>query len=216
MNVQTAAKRRRWRYVAGLLALVVLLVVGARLAWTWLNPFDERVVDRSQPVLLESIHDLARFEAATGAFQVVVDLEKDAPFLPDAVKGTRTLFVGAGTVDAYVDFGSLAKDAVTVNADRTAVTVRLPAAQLEKANLDNKRSYVFAQQRGLIDRVQGFLSSSPQDQQELYVLAEKKITEAAVSSDLRARADTNTKAMLEGLLKSLGFTKVTIVATPAS
>ncbi|MEU7894682.1 DUF4230 domain-containing protein [Nonomuraea sp. NPDC049152] len=216
MTVQTAAKRRRWRYVAGLLVLAVLLIVGARLAWTWLNPFDERTVDRSQPVLLQSIHDLSRFEAATGSFQVVVDLEKDAPFLPDAVKGSRTLFVGAGNVDAYVDFGSLGKDAVTVNADRTEVTVRLPAAQLEKANLDNKRSYVFAQQRGLLDRVQGFLSSSPENQQELYVLAEKKISEAAVSSDLRARADANTKAMLEGLLKSLGFTKVTISAASAS
>ncbi|MGV9307769.1 DUF4230 domain-containing protein [Nonomuraea sp. NPDC003727] len=216
MNVQTAATRRRWRYVAGLLVLAVLVVVGARLAWTWLNPFDERTVDRSQPVLLQSIHDLSRFEAATGSFQVVVDLEKDAPFLPDAVKGSRTLFVGAGNVDAYVDFGSLAKDAVTVNADRTEVTVRLPAAQLEKPNLDNRRSYVFAHQRGLIDRVQGFLSSSPDNQQELYVLAEKKISEAAVASDLRTRADANTKAMLEGLLKSLGFSKVTVTSTAAS
>jgi hypothetical protein len=212
MTVQTAARRRRWRYVATALVLAVLAVVGGRLAWSWLNPFEERSVDRSQPVLLRSIHDLARFEAATGSFQVVVDLEKDAPFLPDGIKGTRTLFVGAGNVDAYVDFGALAKDAITVSADRTQVTVRLPAAQLEKPNLDNKRSYVFAQQRGLFDRVTDFLSSSPQNQQELYVLAEKKIAEAAVASDLRARADANTKAMLEGLMKSLGFTKVTIVA----
>ncbi|GAA2385396.1 DUF4230 domain-containing protein [Nonomuraea africana] len=212
MTVQTAARRRRWRYVAAALVLAVLAVVGGRLAWSWLNPFEERDVDRSQPVLLQSIHDLARFEAATGSFQVVVDLEKDAPFLPDGIKGTRTLFVGAGNVDAYVDFGALAKDAITVSADRTQVTVRLPAAQLEKPNLDNKRSYVFAQQRGLFDRVTDFLSSSPQNQQELYVLAEKKIAEAAVASDLRARADANTKAMLEGLMKSLGFTKVTIVA----
>ncbi|MFI6319875.1 DUF4230 domain-containing protein [Nonomuraea sp. NPDC050556] len=203
-------RRRRWRYVAGLLVLAVLLVVGGRLAWSWVNPFGEQTVDRSQPVLLESIHNLSRFEAATGNFQVVVDLEKDANFLPDAIKGTRTLFVGAGNVDAYVDFSGLAKDALTVSKDRTQVTLRIPRAQLEKPNLDNSRSYVFAQQRGLLDRVQDFLSSSPGDQRELYVLAEKKISEAAVSSDLRARADTNTKAMLEGLLRSLGFTKVSV------
>jgi hypothetical protein len=196
--------------VAGLLVLVVLLVVGGRLAWSWLNPLGERTVDRSQPVLLQSIKDLSRFEAATGEFQVVVDLEKDATFLPDAVKGTRTLFVGAGSVDAYVDFSTLASGAVTVNEDRTQATIRLPRAQLEKPNLDNRRSYVFAQQRGLFDRVSEFLSSSPGDQRELYVLAEKKIAEAATASDLRARADSNTKAMLEGLLKSLGFTKVTV------
>ncbi|MEQ4718715.1 DUF4230 domain-containing protein [Nonomuraea sp. B19D2] len=209
----TPERRRRWRYVTGLLVLAVLLVVGGRLAWTWLNPLGERSIDRSQPVLLESIKDLSRFEAATGNFQVVVDLEKDANFLPDAIKGTRTLFVGAGGVDAYVDFSGLATNAVTVSEDRTQATVRLPRAQLEKPNLDNSRSYVFAQQRGLFDRVQDFLSGSPGDQRELYLLAEKKITEAAVASDLRARADANTKAMMSGLLKSLGFTKVTVKFT---
>ncbi|MEV5894560.1 DUF4230 domain-containing protein [Nonomuraea fuscirosea] len=206
-------RRRRWRYVAGLLVLAVLLVVGGRLAWSWLNPLGERSIDRSQPVLLQSIKDMSRFEAATGTFQVVVDLEKDANFLPDAVKGTRTLFVGAGGVDAYVDFSAIAADGVTVSQDRTEATIRLPRAQLEKPNLDNSRSYVFAQQRGLFDRVQDFLSGSPGDQRELYLLAEKKITEAAVASDLRARADTNTKAMLTGMLKSLGFSKVTVKFT---
>lgn len=209
----TSARRRWWRYAAGFLVLAVLLVVGGRLAWTWLNPLGEQVIDRSQPVLLQSIKDMSRFEAATGNFQVVVDLEKDANFLPDAIKGTRTLFVGAGGVDAYVDFSALAGDAVTVSQDRTQATVRLPRAQLEKPNLDNSRSYVFAQQRGLFDRVQDFLSGSPGDQRELYLLAEKKITEAAVASDLRARADANTKAMMTGLLKSLGFTKVTVKFT---
>ncbi|MGV9380810.1 DUF4230 domain-containing protein [Nonomuraea sp. NPDC003707] len=209
----TTARRRRWRYVAGFLVLAVLLVVGGRLAWTWLNPLGEQVIDRSQPVLLQSIKDLSRFEAATGNFQVVVDLEKDANFLPDAIKGTRTLFVGAGGVDAYVDFSGLAGNAVTVSEDRTQATVLLPRSQLEKPNLDNSRSYVYAQQRGLFDRVQDFLSGSPGDQRELYLLAEKKITEAAVASDLRARADANTKAMMTGLLKSLGFTKVTVKFT---
>ncbi|HEX4817188.1 MAG TPA: DUF4230 domain-containing protein [Nonomuraea sp.] len=199
--------------MAGLLVLAVLLVVGGRLAWAWLNPAGEQVIDRSQPVLLQSIKDLSRFEAATGTFQVVVDLEKDANFLPDAIKGTRTLFVGAGGVDAYVDFSGMAANAVTVSPDRTEATVRLPHAQLEKPNLDNRRSYVFAQQRGLFDRVQDFLSGSPGDQRELYLLAEQKINEAAVASDLRARADANTKAMLSGMLKSLGFTKVTVKFT---
>lgn len=202
--------RRTWRYLAGLLVVVVLALVAGRLAWTWLNPLGEQTIDRSQPALLQSIKDLSRFEAATGSFQVVVDLEKDARFLPDAVKGTRTLFVGAGGVDAYVDLSGLTGDAVTVSEDRTAATIVLPRAQLDKPNLDNRRSYVFAQQRGLLDRVQDFLSGSPADQREVYLLAERKIAEAAAESDLRARADTNTRRMLEGMLKSLGFTEVTV------
>jgi hypothetical protein len=202
--------RQRWRWLAAFLLTVLVLVVGARLTWSWLNPLGERTVDRSGPALLQSIHDLSRFEAATGNFQVIVDLEKDASFLPDAVKGTRTLFVGMGSVDAYVDFSTLSKNAITVSPDRTTVTVRLPHAQLEKPNLDNKRSYVFAHERGLFDRVSDFFSSSPQNQQELYTLSEKKIAEAAATSDLRTRADQNTRTMLEGLLRSLGFTTVII------
>jgi hypothetical protein len=190
--------------------VVVLLVVGARLTWSWLNPFGETTIDRSQPVLLQSIHDLSRFEAATGNFQVIVDLQKDASFLPDAIKGSRTLFVGAGSVDAYVDFSSISSGALTVSKDRGTVTVRLPHAQLEKTNLDNKRSYVYAKERGLLDRIQGALSASPQNQQELYVLAERKITEAAQTSDLRNRADQNTRTMLTGMLKSLGFKTVIV------
>ncbi|GII82989.1 hypothetical protein Ssi03_09790 [Sphaerisporangium siamense] len=203
-------RRRGWRLLAGVLTVLVLLVVAARLTWSYLDPFGETTVDRSQPVLLQSIQNMSRFEAASGNFQVIVDLEKDAAFLPDAIKGSRTLFVGAGSVDAYVDFSGLPRDAITVSADRTEVSVRLPRAQLEKTNLDNKKSYVYAQQRGILDRVQEMLSSSPRNQQELYVLAEKKIAEAALASDLRARADQNTKLMLEGMLKSLGFTKVTV------
>jgi hypothetical protein len=203
-------RRRPWRFLAGLLVVVIILAVGARLTWSWLNPFGETSIDRSQPVLLQSIHNLSRFEAATGNFQVVVDLEKDASFLPDAVKGSRTLFVGAGGVDAYVDFGGLPNGALTMSPDRKEVTIKLPRAQLEKPNLDNKRSYVYAQQRGLFDRVEDFLSSSPADQQELYVLAEKKIAEAAQASDLRNRADQNTKATLQGMLGTLGFDKVTV------
>ncbi|ETK33836.1 DUF4230 domain-containing protein [Microbispora sp. ATCC PTA-5024] len=202
--------RRAWRWLAGLLLVALLLLVGARLTLSWLNPLGEQTIDRSGPVLLQSMQNLSRFEAATGNFQVVVDLEKDAKFLPDAIKGSRTLFVGAGNVDAYVDFSSLPKDAITVSADRKTVTVRIPHAQLEKPNLDNKRSYVFAQQRGIFDRISDLLSSSPQNQQELYLLAERKIGEAAAASDLRNRADQNTKTMLEGMLKALGFTTVIV------
>ncbi|SDG54854.1 Protein of unknown function [Sinosporangium album] len=199
-----------WRLLVGGIAFIALLAGGVWLAWTWLDPFGDKVTERGGPALLQSIHDLSRFEAASGDFQVVVDLERDAAFLPDAIKGERTLFVAAGGVDAYVDFAALSGDALTVSDDRTAVAVRLPRARLEKPNLDNDRSYVFAHQRGLFDRLGDFMSGSPDDQRELYTLAEKKIAEAATAGDLRARAEQNTKAMLQGLFKSLGFTKVTV------
>jgi hypothetical protein len=176
----------------------------------WQSPFGSRDVDRSQPVLLQSIQDLSRYEAASGNFQVVVDLESDAKFLPDAIRGQRTLFVGAGSVDAYVDFSRIGKDGLIVSGDRTTVQVKLPRAQLEAAALDTKRSYVVAQQRGLLDRFGSFFSSNPDSQQRVYQLAQDKITRAAGESGLTARAERNTRAMLEGMLRSLGFRQVTV------
>ncbi|GLZ04814.1 hypothetical protein Acsp03_22800 [Actinomadura sp. NBRC 104412] len=206
--------RRGWGVLAAVVVLTAAVVLAGQQAMRmlpdWINPFEEETRDRSGPVVLQSIRDLARFEAASGNFQVVVDLEKDAKFLPDAIRGSRTLFVGHGSVDAYVDFAKLGSGAVTVNEDRTAATVRLPRAQLEPTNLDPKRSYVFATERGLINRAGDFFSGNPADQQQLYVLAAQKIQAAAAQSGLRERADQNTRLMLQNMLKALGFTTVTV------
>ena len=61
---------------------------------------------RSGPVLLKSITALSRFEAASGSFQVVVNLTQKANLLPAFLEGSQTLFVGAGSEIAYVDFSS--------------------------------------------------------------------------------------------------------------
>ncbi|GAA2422543.1 DUF4230 domain-containing protein [Actinomadura vinacea] len=208
---------RGLRTSAVLIVLTVAVVLAAQQAMRmlpdWINPFEEETKDRSGPVVLQSIRDLARFESASGNFQVIVDLEKDARFLPGAVRGSRTLFVGHGSVDAYVDFAKLGSGAVTVNADRTAATVRLPRAQLEATNLDTKRSYVFEQQRGLVNRMGDFFSGNPNNQQQLYVLASQKIQSAATESGLRERADQNAKLMLQNMLKALGFKTVTVQST---
>ncbi|GAA4131767.1 DUF4230 domain-containing protein [Actinomadura keratinilytica] len=196
--------------IVATVAVVLVAQQALRLLPGSLNPFEEETKDRSGPVLLQSIRDLSRYEAASGNFQVIVDLEKDAKFLPSAVRGSRTLFVGQGSVSAYVDFSRLGSGAITVNADRTAATVRLPRAQLAGAALDPEHSHVFATERGLIDRLGDFFSGSPNDQRQLYVLAAQKIQEAAAQSGLRERADQNARLMLENMLRALGFRTVSV------
>jgi len=167
-------------------------------------------VDRSGPVLLQSVRDLARYDAATGSFQVIVDLEQDAGFLPPAIVGQRTLFVAIGSVDAYVDFSRLGDDAVTVSADRRSAQVRLPHAALDRPNLDHQRSYVYSQDKGLVDRVRAFFDQSPNEQAQLYQVAERKIADAATQSGLTDRAEANARTMLRDLLRTLGYQQVSI------
>jgi hypothetical protein len=210
-------ERRRWgRTLLTIVALglAVLLVVVAfvqvRGLLQGVPTTGTRTVDRSGPVLLQSMRDLARYDAASGSFQVIVDLQKDTPFLPSAIVGQRTLFVAIGSVDAYVDFSRLGSDAVQVSSDRAAAQVRLPHAALDKPNLDHQRSYVFAEERGIVDRVGAFFDQSPNDQAELYRVAEKKIGDAAGQSGLGARAEANARTMLVDMLRTLGYRQATV------
>lgn len=175
------------------------------------NPFGTETVDRTGPAVLKAVEDLSRYQAATGNFQIVVDLEKDARFLPDFVRGERTLFVAEGTVDAYVDFTGIGSGAVTVSPDGDEVTVVLPHAQLADADLDSEASRVVARERGLLDRLGGVFSDNPTDNRRLYLLAEDKLEAAARDGGVTARAEENTRAMLEGMLGSLGFERVNVV-----
>jgi hypothetical protein len=174
------------------------------------NPFSTTTTDRSGPVLLKSITALSRYEAASGSFQVVVDLSTHTAFIPSFLDGTDTLFIGQGTEIAYVNFGQLNGKAIRVSPDRTAVTVDLPGAQLEPAVLNVNQSYVYAEQQGLLNRVGNFFSGNPNSQQQVYILAQHKIETAARQSPLLAEAQKNTTGMLEGMLHSLGFQQVTV------
>jgi Protein of unknown function (DUF4230) len=202
--------------VAAIAAVVVLLLVlsAVRLLPQLRNPFQTTTTVRSQPPLLKSITSLSRYEAASGTFQVVVDLSKHTSFLPSFIAGSQTLFVGDGSVIAYVNFGGLKGSAIKVAAGR-AVTVLLPRAQLEPAVLNVSQSYVFAEQQGLVNKVADFFSGDPNGQQEVYVLAQQKIQYAARTSPLLADAQRNTTAMLDSMLASLGYRHVTVSYTGA-
>lgn len=168
-----------------------------------LNPFSEEIHDRSQPALLQSVRDLSQYHAAEGDFQVIVDLEHDVAWVPDVLAGSRTLFVAAGTVSAYVDFEGLTERALVVDEQKKTVRVRLPEAKLAKPNLDQERTYLYSQERGAWDRVKSLFDTP--DQQEVYVLAEQKIADAAKTANLTSRAERNTRTMLTGMFTSLGY-----------
>jgi hypothetical protein len=206
--------RRRgllWLVVAALAVIAVVLAVGVLLrALPDLNPFGSETIDRTQPAVLRSIEPLSQFRAATANLEVIVDVEQDS-VLPSFLKGERVLFVAAGTVDAGVDFGELRADAIEVDEDRTEVTLTLPAARLFDARVDPDRSRVFDRDRGVIDRLGSVFEDSPTEDRSLFVLSERKLRDAAAADPRLLRtAERNTRSMLEGMLRGLGFERVTI------
>ncbi|MDY7106619.1 MAG: DUF4230 domain-containing protein [Actinomycetota bacterium] len=200
-------------FVVRLLAVIVvgfLVFVGFGQLTGWFPTFETNQVDRTSPPVLQSIQDLSTYTAASGNFEVIVDLENDVNMLPDFIAGERTLMVAAGSVDAEIDFGSLDDDAITVSDDRTSVEIVLPAPRLAEAELDQERTYVASRDRGLFDRIGDALGSNPVNDQDLYLLAEQRLEEAATATDITATAERNTRDMLTTMMQALGFEEVTV------
>jgi hypothetical protein len=176
------------------------------------NPFAAtETVDRSAPAVLHALEDVAEFKAATANYSIVLDVEKDARWLPSFVKGERTVFMAAGEVDATVDLSALGADAITVSEDRRSVTIELPAATLSEAVVDPERSRVVSRERGVVDRVGSMFADNPTGERGLYLRAGHKLDATArADTALVQRAEQNTRRMLEGLLAPLGFETVRV------
>jgi hypothetical protein len=170
---------------AAVLLVALLALLGLRSIADWPN-FGDKEIDRSGPAVLTAMRDLAEYHAAAGQYQIVVDLEQDAKFLPDIIKGKRVIFLATGSI-------------------------RLPRAQLSAPNVDPEQSRVLNRDLGVIDRLGGLFSDQPNPQdQQMYVLAKQKLAAAATQVGLQAKAEQNTRATLEQLMRSLGFTNVEI------
>ena len=195
--------------VVAVLLVALLALLGLARLTHW--PFGSEERDRSGPAVLTAMRDLSEYHAAAGQYQVIIDIQQDAKFLPDAIKGKRTIFLAIGSVDAFVDFRKLGDDAVSVSSDRTSVSITLPRAQLSTPNVDPDQSRVLNQDLGVIDRLGNLFSDQPNPQnQQMYQLAEQRLADAAKQVGLQKRAEDNTKATLDKLMRSLGFSTVNI------
>jgi hypothetical protein len=204
---------RRLLVFIGVIGILVASYFGLKAVDLWpniRNPFATETTDKSSPVLLQSIQDLSQYVAAEGNFQVIVDLQENKRYVPDILFNQHTLFVGVGSVDAYVDFAGLTEGAIVISPDGSSVEITLPAPVLEKPSLDTDESRIYAEERGLVNILGDLVGNDPNKQAQLYQLAEAKIMEAAEKSQLAQRAETNTRAMLESLLHQLGYERVTI------
>ena len=194
-----------------------LVPVGMKVAgWLPDEPFGQDVVDRSTTPLLLALDDLDEYHAATGTFQVVVDREVDTRYVPSVISGERVEFLATGTADAYVDFEGLDAGAVTLSADGTSATIELPAPRVGRGpdrpgGEPRPRSRPRA---GRADRRRA--RRQPGRRQRALRAGRGPARPRRRESDLRERAETNTRAMLTGLARSLGVDEVEVQFTEPS
>jgi hypothetical protein len=197
-----------------IVALIVAIFIGVDRVKDWLpsfdNPFASETIDRTRPPVLQAIQDIGVYEAAAGNYEVIVDLEKDTE-LPSEILGERTLLVAVGSVDAGVDLSRLEEDAVEVSDDGRAATITLPRAQLYEAEIDLDQSYVYQRDKGVLNEIGDLFSDDSGWEREAFLVAENRLDEAArANGELVGRAEENTRAMIESLVRGLGFERVEI------
>mgnify|MGYP001489417522 CR=1 FL=1 len=198
---------------AATLVVVLVLAVGAAQHFSLLphlgNPVQEKTVDRTGPVLLKSLSDLSEYHAATGEYEVTVDLEKDVKYVPSAVAGEHVIYDAVGSADGVVNLSDLDTRSVEVTTGRH-VTVTVPHATVGSVQLDLDRSKVVARKRGLANRLTSVFNDSLTSEKGAQVAGRRKLAAAAAESRLRQRAERNTRVFLTELLKSAGATQVTV------
>jgi hypothetical protein len=211
-------RRRSSRALPLVVALIglVILVAAVVPGLGSLNPFKTETEDRSQPVLLKSLEPLSQYRAARAQLQVPVDVREDVGVLPDFIAGKKTLIIASGSVDASVDFRGLRGRDLVVSDDRRSVEITLPAARLSEARVDLAKTRVFDTDRGLVNRVGEALGDGGADEErELLALAQRKLAEAAKAEpELLRNAEENTRVMLDGMMRGLGFERVTVRFAP--
>lgn len=170
-----------------------------------LNPFAEDAADRTGPPVLQSLTELREFKAASGYYEVIVDLQAPRN-LPGFISDNRVIYVGKGDVEAVVDFSELDDRRITASDDRATVTVNLPAPTMSDPRLDLEASYVAFRDEGFVTRFRG---SDLEREAQLKAVA--KLT-AAASGEARLidLAKESTTAMLQGMFSQLGYTDITI------
>lgn len=205
--VRAAAGRSFGKWVAIIGVTALAAVAGApQLSRLFhrLQPFSERTVDRTQPAILQALTDLHDYRAASATFDITVDVEKDARWMPAALRGEHKVMSARGSVDAGVDLAGLDASAIVVDPATKAITVTLPHARLRSPTLDLAATKLVVHQRGLLDRIGSAVGGAPSGEQPMLQLAQTKLAAAARASDVTTRAEENTRQMITALVHGLG------------
>ena len=176
------------------------------------NPFASERTERVDPAVLTALQELDELHAASAELQVVVEVDDDTRYLPDALSGRNTTFLAAGSVDAVVELG----DATVTEQPDGTVTVVLPRPTLDDPTVDHETSRVLDRDRGLFDRVADAVGEGP-DEADVYQLAAGSLTEAAAETDLLQEAERSAAQTVEDLFGDAGIenVKVEFAAPPA-
>ncbi len=216
------------RLVAGIL-IIVFILAAVGIAWVvWnsinnslhqaLNPLEQtnknlstQVSDLLHPTptiipdpvtIIQDVQALSRLETIRYTIEKVITAEENQGVLKLFI-GDRLLFVAHGYVIAGIDMSKIQPGDLWLQND--VLNVRLPAAEILVATLDNDKSYVYDRQTGVLT------SGDPNLETSVRQAAEDEIRNAALQDGILDQAQVNAETSLRWFFESLGYKQVNFV-----
>ncbi len=213
VQVAKPSKPRLARWIGGILAgiALTLLIIGLTLwglaGWSvyqissmFRHGQSHVVVD--QPTVVRQVRALQRIETVSYSLDKILSGERENPIFPQFLAGDRLLLVAHGEVIAGVDLSKLRPTDVEVHGQ--SVSIRLPAAEILTASLDNAKTRVYSRDTGL------FSTPDPNLEGEVREEAVRQLRTAALDDGILKTAAANADQTLDHLLASLGFSHIDI------
>jgi len=152
--------------------------------------------------IIDQVQALARLETIRYTVEKVITAETNQGVL-GPLFGDRLLFVAHGYVIAGIDMGKIKPEDLWLIG--TVLNVRLPAAEVLVATVDNDKSYVYDRQTGL------FAKGDPALETQARQVAEQEIRKAALDDGILDQAMANAQTYLRWFFETLGYKQINFV-----
>ena len=185
---------------AGLIVAVVAVLFVRQL-------FDGGAAVRSTPSVVVAVRDLARLESVAYHVERVIDVRDRQSRLFGLIRTQDAiLFVAVGEVIGGVDLNELAEKDVVVDREKGTATITLPPARVLSVRLDNERSWVYSRTTDVLAQRREDLETRARQE------AERTLEQAALDAGILQRARENAERTVASLVRSLGYTTVTVTS----
>lgn len=152
--------------------------------------------------VVKEIRSLSRLETSSYTVEKIIDKGNNGNIFQNLLFGNSILLIAHGQVIGGFDLANLSQDSIKTNGK--SITINLPPPQILSVSLDESQTRVY-------DRQKGILANSKTDlESEARVSAINAIRKAACDGGILNNSSENAKKQLESILKSFGFTLITI------
>ncbi len=197
--------------IATLILVGSLAYIAGKAAETVAN-LDERTAvitgegefTRLGPVTAQSLRELSELTTVEIIQYTTIEKGDDRGWLNWAAGDQISMFVVA-SIGAGVDLAELDDDDILADPETGEAVVRLPAADITYVAPDTEATHVYNRQTGV------FTKGDPDLERSARLAAEDVLVKQALEAGLLERAEARAVSVLEGLIRSLGYTDVTVV-----